>query len=288
MDQETRDKVTFDGMFIKGNIRIIFNTFSLTDYCRVLDASILEEKLDWIMSKYAAKWNYMENTLFLKREKCINKAIVAAKKKYICFVESNEDIKYVECEFAITGLEIVRSSTTPFSRRYIKSMVTDLLNVRDKIKIRSRYFEVKKEFFKIALNGNSYDISIPSGISADPPKYLDMVNMPAGTKIDWRLRSASVWNHLVETDPVLSMMTLEPIFENTKCKFINVHKNKYGITKLAYIGNEPPARLFELFKPDWDSQWNTTFGDAMGRLFEAIGWSRNFEDDERDMLKTMM
>lgn len=288
MDEETREKTTFDGMFTSGDVRVIYNTFSLTDYCRVLDAAILENKLDSIMADYAAKWNYKENTLFLKREKCISKAIVAAKKKYICYVESNEDIKYATSEFAITGLEIVRSSTTPFSRKYIMNMVTDLLNVRDKIDIRRRYFDVKKEFYNVTRSDNVYDISIPSGISADPPKYLDMINMPVGTKIDWRLRSASVWNHLIETDPVLSTMTLEPIFENSKVKFINVHPNRYGISKIAYIGNKPPERLFELFNPNWDDQWEKTYGDAMGRLFSAIGWSKDFENDERDIMRSAM
>ena len=288
MDEESRGKLKIDGLYVNDGIRVIYNTFSITDYCRVLDAAILETKLDSIMAEYAAKWNYKENTLFLKREKCINKAIVAAKKKYICYVESNEDIKYKTSEFAITGLEIVRSSTTPFSRKFIMNMVTDLLDVRDKIDIRRRYFDVKKEFYKITRSDNVYDISIPSGISVDPPKYLDMINMPPGTKIDWRLRSASVWNHLIETDPILSTMTLEPIFEKTKVKFINVHPNRYGISKIAYIGNRPPDRLFELFNPHWDDQWEKTYGDAMGRLFKAIGWSKDFENDERDVMRRSM
>ena len=288
MDEENQGKVMFDGIFnTKDNVRIIYNTYSITDYCRVFDTAILEKKLDSIMEMFAAKWNFKENTLFLKREKCINKAIVTAKKKYICYVESNEDIKYEVPEFAITGLEIVRSSTTPFSRKYILSMVTDLLNYRDKFKIKQSYFDVKREFFDVIKTGQIYDISIPSGVSADPPKYLDMINSPE-TRFDWRLRAASVWNHLIETDPVLSSMTLEPIYENSKVKFVNVHKNRYGISKIAYVGKECPARLFELFTPDWNDQWDKTFGKALGRLFEAVGWHAKFEDDDRDLIRMMM
>lgn len=286
MDDENRKKTMVDGIYYKGNYRIIYNTYSLTDYCRTFDAAILEEKLEVIMANYANKWNYKDNTLFLKREKCINKAIVTAKKKYICYVESNEDIKYVEPEFAITGLEIVRSSTTPFSRKYIQKMVTDLLNYRDKFTIKQKYFEVKKEFFSVTRSGSIYDISIPSGVSSDPPKYFDMINSPE-ERYDWRLRSASVWNHLIETDPVLNTMTLEPIYENSKVKFINVHPNRYGVTKIAFIGKECPQRIFELFTPDWDDQWDKTFGKALGRLFEAIGWDAKFEDDDRDLIRMM-
>lgn len=286
MDDDAKGKLLVDGYYVSGKTRIIYNRFNLTDYCRVLDTAILEVKLDEIMLNYANHWNYKENTLFLKREKCISKAIVTAKKKYICYVESNEDIKYKIPEFAITGLEIVRSSTTPFARKYIMALVSDLLNVRDKYDIKKRYFTIKKEFFETARNGNVYEISIPSGVKADPPKYLDMINM-TGVKIDWRMKSASVWNHLIETDPVLSSMTLEPIFANSKCKFVNVHENKYGISKLAYIGNQCPEHLWTIFSPNWTSQWETTFGDSMGRLFEAIGWDKNFENDDRDLIRKL-
>lgn len=283
MSDDDKAKTLFDGIFYSNQYRIIYNTYSLTDYCRVFDVSILEEKLDDIMLEFANTWNFKENTLFLKREKCINKAIVTAKKKYICYVQSNEDIKYKELEFAITGLEIVRSSTTPFSRRYIKSMVTDILNYQNKTDIKTRYFNVKKEFFSLVKSGDLYDISIPSGVSKDPPSYIDMINSPED-KYDWRLRASSVWNHLIDTDEVLQHMTLEPIYENSKVKFINVCSNPYGVSKIAYVGKECPPRLLELFTPDWDDQWDKTYGKALGRLFSAIGWSEKFEDDDRDLI----
>ena len=81
--------------------------------------------------------------------------------------------------------------------------------------------------------------------------------------------------------------TLEPIYENSKVKFVNVHPNRYGVTKIAYVGKECPKRIFELFTPDWDDQWEKTFGKALGRLFEAIGWHAKFEDDDRDLLRMM-
>lgn len=287
IEEEDQGKIYHDGQYVSGDIRIIYNRFNLTDYCRVFDTAILEDKLAEIMQIYADKWNYKENTLFLKREKCISKAIVTAKKKYICFVESNEDAKYAKPEFAVTGLEIVRSSTTPFSRKYVQSMVEELLNELDKAKIKKKYFEIKKEFFKTAYTGNAYDISIPSGVKKDPPKLSDLPDIMKTERVDWRIRSASVWNHLIETDDILSTYTLEPIFERSKVKFINVHENSYGITKMAFIGNTVPPHLFEIFKPNWETQWETSFANVMGRLFEAVGWSSDFENDDRDMIKML-
>ena len=93
----TKCQITFaDGIYFCGDHRVIYNRYRLTDFCRILDACILEEELDKYMLAYANKWNYLTNELFLKREKCIYKAIVTAKKKYICLVESMEDIVYLD------------------------------------------------------------------------------------------------------------------------------------------------------------------------------------------------
>lgn len=293
MDAEKKAKMVADGILMSGEYRIIYNRFYLTDYCRMLDAGLMEEKLAGIMLNYANRWNYYENTLFLKREKCIHQAIVTAKKKYICRVESNEDIVYLDkktnerkAKFAITGLEIVRSSTTPFARERILDMIDKMLKNMDRSVIRKEYLKVKNDFYQMIEDRKFYDISIPSGVKNDPPKYTAFLEMPSEqqSKVDWRLRSASVWNHLIETDPVLSTLPLEPIFEAAKVKFIKVAPNKYGITSIAYVGNECPERLFDIFTPDWDEQWLKTFAQTMDRLFEAIGWGTNFEHDETSNL----
>lgn len=291
---EDKQKVFIDGYYkhtIEGReYRIIYNRFGLTDYCRMLDTCIMESKLAEIMTEYAQHWNYKENTLFLKREKCIHQAIVAAKKKYICYVESNEDIKYKELKFAITGLEIVRSSTTPFSRKYLLQLTADLLRDRNKLDIRARYMTIKREFFNVTRTDNPYEISIPSGISSDPPKYTDMVNWPEDIrkKVDWRLRAGSVWNYLIESDPELKSMTLEPIFASSKVKFLKVMPNIYGLSTIAYVGNQCPKRIYDYFMVDWREQWWKTFGKTMSRLFGAIGWSIDFEADKRDIMVKMM
>lgn len=275
-----------DGLVMDGDIRVIYNRYNLTDFCRILDACLMEDKLAEIMLRYANKWNYYENTLFLKREKCILQAIVTAKKKYICYVESNEDIKYKEPEFAITGLEIVRSSTTPFARKHMLTLIKTMLNTMDKSKVRPVYLDMKKKFFDHIDNKEYYDISIPSGVKSNPPAWDSptMQNPETRKDVDWRLRCASVWNYLIENDEILKTMPLEPIFEASKVKFIKVAPNRFDINAIAYIGSNPPDRLLEIFTPNWSEQWNKTFTQTMDRLFEAVGWGKNFENDERDTI----
>jgi DNA polymerase elongation subunit (family B) len=295
-DNERKKKMFIEGIVFGDNgYRVIYSRFTLTDYSRVIDAALMEDKLDEIMQVYQNKWNYLHDTIFLKREKCIKKAIVQAKKKYICKTESNEDIRYYKkgsdepiLKYAVTGLEIVRSSTTPFARERIQYLIDIMLDDLDKKRSRDELLKIKEEFFEITRSDNPYDICIPSGVGSDPPEYSYWMSLTdeqrKAVKLDWRVKSAMVWNHLIETDPILSEMTLEPIAESSKAKFIKVATNSYGISKLAFVGKEPPKRLLELFHIDWDNQWKTTYGDTMGRLFEAVGWSANLEADERDVM----
>ena len=289
LSDDKKEETFRDGLFMSGDFRVIINKWTLTDYCRVIDAVLMEDKLAEIMQRYADHWNYYENTLFLKREKCIHKAIVTAKKKYICHVESNEDIKYSKKKFAVTGLEIVRSSTTPFARERILSLIEELLEDKNKPRMREKYLEVKAEFWEHVHNNDLYDISIPSGVKHQPPKWSEYVNWSEESRksVDWRLRSASVWNHLIETDEVLREEALEPIFEGSKVKFIKVAPNQYGISSIAYVGNKCPERLLEIFTPNWEEQWLKTFAQTMDRLYDAIGWGKNFENDERDLMVTL-
>ena len=304
MDADKKRDAFSEGYVTDGDYRIIYNRYILTDYCRILDATLLEEKLAEIMEQYAKHWNYYENTLFLKREKCIRQAIVTAKKKYICFVESNEDIKYfakddngdfvrdatgvktVEPEFAVTGLEIVRSSTTPFARERILILVTELLKNKDKQHIRRQYLELKREFYQLVHSGDWYSISIPSGVKSTPPVYTEWLSWPDDMKkkLDWRLRAGSVWNHLIEADPVLKDLGLEPIFESSKVKFIKVAPNPYKLNTVAYVGDNCHPRMWEIFTPDWDLQWEKALKQTMDRMFDAIGWGKNVENDDRELM----
>ena len=303
----TKVKIMFyDGIVWGDGYRIIYNRYRITDFCRIMDAVILEEKLDEFMLSYATRWGFLTNELFLKREKCIYKAIVTAKKKYICEVESNEDIVYLDKEpvkdeagniiktgtleitpdFAVTGLEIVRSSTTMFSRERMMDTVKLMLRTMDKEVVRARVLEIKKEFFQAVENHNYSYISIPSGMKEEPIPYPLQCRLPREeySKLDFRRRAASVWNYLIETDPVLSKSTYEPIAAGEKMKFIKVAENEYDVTIMCYTGEECPDRLFDLFYVDWNDQWEKSVSNILGRLFKAVGWPEALEYDETDAM----
>ena len=56
------------------------------------------------------------------------------------------------------------------------------------------------------------------------------------------------------------------------------------MNSIAYVGDKCPDRLLEIFTPDWNEQWIKTFSQTMDRLFEAVGWGKGLENDERDTM----
>ena len=304
----TKAQITFaDGIYMTGDYRVIYNRYRLTDFCRILDAVILEEKLDEYMLNYANQWNYLVNELFLKREKCIFKAIVTAKKKYICLVESMEDIVYldqghkdengkwvkgtlaVKPEYAITGLELVRSSTALFGKDRMMDMVDLMMDTMDKAIVRNRLLEIKKEFYDAVHAENYSYIACPCGVKNEPPPYEVLEMMPAEEKkkVEWRAKAGSVWNYLIQHDPELSKYPYEPVYAGSKIRFIKKADNLFGATIICYTGEECPKRLLEIFHPDWEEHWRVCVAQVLGRLFKAVGWDERLEYDESDFMLAM-
>lgn len=287
-----------DGMISNKKYRVILNRYRLTDFCRMLDASILEDKLAEYMLGYANQFNFRTNELFLKREKCIYKTIVTAKKKYICVAESNEDIVYLDKKdpdlhikphFAITGLEIVRSSTTMFSKGRMMTTVELMLDTMDKVTLRKRVIEIKDEYCQKIIEGAFSEISCPSGVKEEPPPYEEMIHFDQEMlkKIDWRRKSASVWNYLILNDRELSKYPYEPIHSGDKMKYIKVCENPFGISSIGYTGDTVPPRLLKLFTPDWEGHWKVTVSNILGRLFKAVGWGDNIEENQEEIMNEL-
>jgi hypothetical protein len=189
-------------------------------------------------------------------------------------------------DFAVTGLEIVRSSTTLFSRERMMDMVKLMLKTMDKAVVRERLLEIKREFYQAVKDGKYSYIAMPSGMKEEPVPYPIQCRLPQEElgKLDWRRRAASVWNYLIENDPVLSKEPYEPITAGEKMKFLKKADEDYGVSIICYTGNECPQRLIDLFHINWDEQWKVSVAQILGRLFTAVGWPEELEYDESDAM----
>ena len=120
----------------------------------------------------------------------------------------------------------------------------------------------------------------------EPIPYPIQLRLPQEqlAKLDWRRRAASVWNYLIETDPVLSQETYEPVVAGEKMKFIKKADDDYGVSIICYTGDHCPQRLIDMFYIDWDEQWKVSVAQVIGRLFTAVGWPEELEYDESDAM----
>lgn len=287
-----------DGMAASGKIKVLYNRYRLTDFCRVFDTVIIDGMLKVFMQDFADSWGYYSNELFLKREKCIQKAIVTTKKKYICRVESNEDITYLDKKtldphpkMVPVGIEVVRSSTSRFSRDRLMDVVELMMDTMDKGKVRDRMIEIKKEYYDAVDRHDWSMIACPSGVKNDPPPLESYATMSDEevSSIDWRCKSASVWNHLITHDPDLKQEPYEPVAAGGKVKILKASANPYNISAIAYTGDTVPDRLIALFPVNTEAQWAVSCADILGRLFVAVGWPKYLEYvDDGDDLSSMM
>src|SRR5574344_1993264 len=287
-----------DGMAASGKTKGLYNRYRLTDFCRVFDTVIVDDMLKVFMQDFAESWGYYSNELFLKREKCIQKAIVTTKKKYICRVESNEDITYLDKKtlephpkMVPVGIEVVRSSTSRFSRDRLMGVVNLMMDTMDMMKVRDRMLEIKKEYYEVVDRKDWSMIACPSGIASDPPpleSYATM-NEDEAASVDWRCKCASVWNDLITHDAELKKDPYEPVAAGGKVKILKALENPYKISAIVYTGDTAPERLTQLFPVDVEAQWATSCADILGRLFVAVGWPKYLEyaDDGNDLASMM-
>jgi DNA polymerase elongation subunit (family B) len=278
-----QEEFTFQGVYTskKADKMIVLDRHLLTDFCRILDRIIMQDLLDGIMDAFAAKWQTVDDHKFyLKREKCILGALVSAKKKYLCLVESNEDILYPEPKEAVTGLEIVRSSTPPFARSRLKKLVSSMVRGATKQDVKDMILKYQKEFYEHIDDFNIYDISMPSGTKKNP---LEVEEALSTKGVYFTSKSASIWNDLIANDPILNKEGLEPVFAGSKVKQLAVKENnKYATKYIVYNASECPERLLELFEVDWDKQWRNCFYSAASRFTEVCGWGKDILNNDVD------
>lgn len=259
--------------------------YTLTEFARIMDEAIFDQLLADILQKFADKWNSMNfetNPYYMKREKCILGALVLAKKKYMCSVESNEDYIYPELKPMTTGMEIVRSSTAPFSRKRLKEMAWTMVNELDKSKMQKLYNKAKADFYHHVEENDILPISTPSGIGKNPPP-VDVVMTTKGHH--YLVYAGAVWNHLLKNDPVLSESTFEPIYQSSKVKILKVSPyNPWRTNYIAYTGTECPDRLLEIFDVEWESQFEKIYGKTTEKFFETVGWPKKIENDIGDVM----
>ena len=253
------------------NLGVKFNNNQeIYDWMNDIDNRFFKGFIDRILTIYAKKYD-MPQIINFKREKIITQKLTLAKKKYIDEILANEDKLYIDKpKVSVTGIEIVRTDTPIFCKTKLKDTVNLLLEHKcsDKSAISSHIRLIKEKFIK----SNIKDISIPKGVSEytkyaqDTNYYIENgLSYPSSCPI--HVRAAMNYNYLIKK----WNMPLMSITNGTKIKYIHIlPNNELRQNVMGFINEWPQA--FEVFKIDYDKQFERTFNSVFQRFFDVLKW----------------
>ena len=200
--------------------------------------------------------------LQMKLEKACSSSVFVAKKRYALKVHSSEGVVYPKPKIAVTGLEIVRSSTPGVVKEALKQALEIIMEKSD-VELRAYINEYKDSFKKY----NLMEIAFPRGVNG-LQTYSGNPIYAKGCPI--HVRAALLYNHYIKKQKLESKYEL--IKEGDKIRFI--YLKMPNIIRENVIGF--PDKLPEEFGLngyiDYDLMFQKALIDPLQNILEVLGW----------------
>lgn len=207
--------------------------------------------------------NYYKKTIFFKREKIFSGGFWLAPKKYALKVHDNEGVRYKEPDYAITGIEVVRSSTPQLARDALKECVIHIIN-KD-IEAMREVVSATHEKFLVAP---SEDIAFPRGVNNLSKYSSDHSIYTKGTPI--AVRGALMHNHLLEKFSLEN--SYQPIDEGAKILFLYlIEPNHIKENIISFVDKIPNEFNIEQYV-DRELMFEKVFEAPLAGIMKAVGW----------------
>jgi len=270
--------------------------FTLGDLVTKLDVDTNKEILDKLIKfdkKFLDVWTqeyieiYADNfnafnkdPIGAKLEKVADKGMFVAKKKYALRAVWDEGaILLDDPKMAVTGLEIVRSSTPAFCRKHLKDMVDVILDNDAKFTI-DKLTGIEELFFEAPIQ----DIARVSGIGSlayegSIGRYTKWKNDKTLTA-PMNVRAAMNFNLFVQET---GLTKYPQILDSDKIKYVFLKKpNTLGDDVVAFLDADfiTDSGLEKYI--DRERMWEDFFISPMKIMLEAVGYdlNQNFDMEE--------
>lgn len=237
---------------------------------QIIDAldKLMEQKIrhfvDESTDNISLRQNFLNKTLFFKREKLCSSGFWLAPKKYALKVYDNEGVRYAEPDYAITGIEVVRSSTPEIARKSLKQCI---IHIIDK----------NIEALKVDINNSRNQfMTVPVEEIAFPRGANNLLQYSSDTSIYSKacpiaVRGALLHNHYISVYNIEDKY--QPIEEGAKIKFIYL-KVPNTIKENVIAFDEKLPEEFGLHKyVDRELQFDKVFMTPLNGILDAVGWS---------------
>ena len=230
----------------------------------------LEPFIAQCFDEFTQRLNFYKNTLYMKREKIIDRGIWRAKKNYIIQVWDNEGVRYNKSKFVAVGVEIARSSTPSFIKEALKKSLLIILNDNND-DLQEFIKDFKVQFNKFPVE----EIAFPRGVN-DIQKWVDdSGNYKSGTPI--HIRGSIMFNQLMKKHDLNKMYPL--ITDSTKIKFVYLKMpNPIQSNVVAFNDYMPPEFGLESYI-DYETQFVKSFVSPVESFTKAIGWDIEKRND---------
>lgn len=245
--------------------------------------ALVQECDDYIDKEFQKWFTSMTNsnkcTVYFKREKICDAGVflkrkdkdMEAKKNYILHILDNEGVK--KPSFKYTGVKFARSTLTKELKAAAKEVVEHMILSQNKASTESLLQELYNKFKEMPLD-NIVTIQRCNNVQ----KYESIIDIPEGTNIGkmtfptgtpGHVRAAINFNLILDK---LNIKGFEKVKSGDLAKIIYLHKNKFGIDKIAYLDTMPPE--FENhFQIDYKTTFIKTVFDEIKRIYKSVGWA---------------
>ena len=248
------------------------STNEYVDWANSFEEKVIQPTVDDVISDFSKELNVLsKEAIGAEREIIADAAVFTAKKKYYARVRDSEGTRFPEDDpyIKVMGLEIIKSSTPLWSKKYLKEAIPIILD-KDESDIRAWIRYIKKEFTSTNLN----DIAIVGGVSS---LDYDLVHdtVPIGS------RAAIRHNNYVSDNNLDNIYA--PITGGDKCKRIFLTAPNVFESNIIAFTND--AFINEILKNgciDYDSQFEKGFMKPLGLMVDAMNYDLNRETASLD------
>jgi DNA polymerase elongation subunit (family B) len=215
------------------------------------------------------KYNCKKNLISFKVEKVARRSIFLEKKKYIMWVVYDGEANVAVDKVKATGIELVRSSTPPLAKKYMKEYLFELLKYVDRDKFVERIKQVREKFMTASI----IDISFPSTANNLNKYYEKFLADGRFKQTPIHIRGSIIYNDYLDDNPELKL-TYDSIYEGDKVKLVHMKKGqKWQSDILTY--KESWVSKFEIDDyVDREKQFEKAFLTPLEKFFDLLEWEK--------------
>ncbi|MCS7316934.1 MAG: hypothetical protein NZZ41_01240 [Candidatus Dojkabacteria bacterium] len=231
-----------------------------------LVSSIIQKNMQILTTQYC---NLQKNTIFFKREAIASRALfLNAKKHYAMWVINSEGVELEEGKrLKLVGIDVVRSSTPPFARENLKTIIKNIL-------LKTNYQFTIQELYNLYekfKNADIVDIAFPSSVN-NLDEYLEKYKNHGGFKsTPMHIRAAILYNNAISKNKLLTKK-YEPIKSGDKMKYVYIIENPQWPENVIGFKDKFPKELNLEKYVNKEEQFNRAVLSPIKSIFNVLNW----------------